>query len=68
MRAPPRIARRGKKDVDFAVTTYVEEVRIAVKADSGIQSVADLNGKTVAVTTGTTSVQHLRRHERGLQA
>lgn len=54
-----------QKDVDFAVTTYVEEVRIAVKADSGIQSVADLNGKTVAVTTGTTSVQHLRRHERG---
>ena len=45
-----------QKDVDFAVTTYVEEVRIAVKADSGIQSVADLNGKTVAVTTGTISV------------
>jgi glutamate/aspartate transport system substrate-binding protein len=53
------------KDVAFAVTTYVEEVRIAVKGNSGINSVADLNGKTVAVTTGTTSVQHLRRHERG---
>ena len=53
------------KDVAFAVTTYVEEVRIATKANSGIKSVADLNGKTVAVTTGTTSVQHLRRHERG---
>ncbi len=54
-----------QKDVAFAVTTYVEEVRIATKADSGIKSVADLNGKTVAVTTGTTSVQHLRKHERG---
>lgn len=53
-----------QKDVDFAVTTYVEEVRIAVKANSGINSIKDLNGKTVATTTGTTSVQTLRRHER----
>jgi glutamate/aspartate transport system substrate-binding protein len=53
-----------QKDVDFAVTTYVEEVRIAVKAGSGINSIKDLNGKTVATTTGTTSVQTLRRHER----
>ncbi|GAB3362215.1 amino acid ABC transporter substrate-binding protein [Giesbergeria giesbergeri] len=53
-----------QKDVSFAVTTYVEEVRIAVKANSGIQAIKDLNGKNVAVTTGTTSVQHLRKHER----
>jgi ABC-type amino acid transport substrate-binding protein len=53
-----------QKDVSFAVTTYVEEVRIAVKANSGIKSVADLNGKTVATTTGTTSVQLLRKNER----
>jgi glutamate/aspartate transport system substrate-binding protein len=54
-----------QKDVAFAVTTYVEEVRIAVKANSGINSIAQLNGKKVATTTGTTSVQHLRKHERG---
>ena len=54
-----------QKDVSFAVTTYVEEVRIAVKASSGITSIAQLNGKNVATTTGTTSVQHLRKHERG---
>ena len=54
-----------QKDVAFAVTTYVEEVRIAVKANSGITSIAQLAGKNVATTTGTTSVQHLRRHERG---
>ena len=54
-----------QKDVAFAVTTFVEEVRIAVKANSGITSIAQLNGKTVATTTGTTSVQHLRRHEKG---
>jgi glutamate/aspartate transport system substrate-binding protein len=53
-----------QKDVAFAVTTYVEEVRIAVKANSGITSIAQLNGKGVATTTGTTSVQLLRKHER----
>jgi len=54
-----------QKDVAFAVTTYVEEVRIAAKANSGINSIKDLVGKTVATTTGTTSVQTLRKHERG---
>jgi glutamate/aspartate transport system substrate-binding protein len=54
-----------QKDVAFAVTTYVEEVRVAVKANSGITSIGQLNGKKVATTTGTTSVQHLRKHERG---
>jgi glutamate/aspartate transport system substrate-binding protein len=53
-----------QKDVSFAVTTYVEEVRIAVKANSGINSITDLKGKSVATTTGTTSVQHIRKHER----
>lgn len=53
-----------QKDVAFAVTTFVEEVRIAVKANSGITSIAQLAGKTIATTTGTTSVQTLRKHER----
>jgi glutamate/aspartate transport system substrate-binding protein len=53
-----------QKDVSFAVTTYVEEVRIAVRAKSGITSIAQLSGKKVATTTGTTSVQLLRKHER----
>jgi glutamate/aspartate transport system substrate-binding protein len=52
------------KDVGFLNTTFVEEVRMAVKANSGINSVAQLNGKNIATTTGTTSVQHLRKHER----
>ena len=54
-----------QKDVSFAVTTFVEEVRIAVKANSGITNIGQLNGKNVATTTGTTSVQLLRKHERG---
>jgi len=53
-----------QKDVAFAYTTFVEEVRIAVKANSGITSIAQLNDKNVATTTGTTSVQTLRKHER----
>jgi glutamate/aspartate transport system substrate-binding protein len=53
-----------QKDVAFAVTTYVEEVRMVVKANSGITSIKDLNGRSVATTTGTTSVQTLRKNER----
>lgn len=53
-----------QKDVTFVVTTFVEEVRIAVKANSGITSIGQLNGKNVATTTGTTSVQLLRKNEK----
>ena len=53
-----------QKDVAFVVTTYVEEVRIAVKAASGINSIDQLKDRSVATTTGTTSVQLLRKHER----
>ena len=53
-----------QKDVSFVLTTFVEEVRIAAKANSGITSIAQLNGRNVATTTGTTSVQLLRKHER----
>ncbi|MFC6283225.1 MULTISPECIES: transporter substrate-binding domain-containing protein [Polaromonas] len=53
-----------QKDVAFLYTTFVEEVRIAVKANSGITSITQLNGKNVATTTGTTSVQTLRKNER----
>ncbi|MEC5218973.1 glutamate/aspartate transport system substrate-binding protein [Actimicrobium sp. GrIS 1.19] len=53
-----------KKDVTFVNTTFVEEVRIAVKANSGITSIAQLNGKNIATTTGTTSVQTLRKNKR----
>jgi glutamate/aspartate transport system substrate-binding protein len=53
-----------QKDVSFAVTTFVEEVRVVVRTDSGITSIAQLNGKTVATVAGTTSVPLLRKHER----
>ncbi|QIL44849.1 amino acid ABC transporter substrate-binding protein [Acidovorax sp. HDW3] len=53
-----------QKEVAFAYTTYVEEVRIAVNAKSGITGIKDLNGKTIVTTTGTTSVQTLRKNKR----
>jgi glutamate/aspartate transport system substrate-binding protein len=53
-----------QKDVAFAPTLYVEGVRIAVKAASGIVSAAQFSGKAVAATTGTTSVQLLRKLKR----
>lgn len=54
-----------QNQVAFAPTTYVTHVRIATKKSSGITSLAQLDGKSVATTTGTTSVQLLRAHEKG---
>ena len=54
-----------QKQVAFAPTTFVTHVRMAVKKASGIQSLGQLNGKPVATTTGTTSVQLMRAHEKG---
>ncbi|MBL8490122.1 MAG: amino acid ABC transporter substrate-binding protein [Rhodocyclaceae bacterium] len=53
-----------QKQVAFAPTTYVTYVRMAVKKASGINSLAQLHGKPVATTTGTTSVQLMRAHEK----
>lgn len=54
-----------QKQVAFAPTTFVTNVRMAVKKASGIQSLSQLGGKPVATTTGTTSVQLMRAHEKG---
>jgi len=57
------VARQNQ--VAFAPTTYVTNVRMAVKKSSGITSLAQLDGKPVATTTGTTSVQLMRSSEKG---
>jgi glutamate/aspartate transport system substrate-binding protein len=54
-----------QKQVAFAPTTFVTNVRMAVKKASGISSLGQLGGKPVATTTGTTSVQLMRAHEKG---
>jgi glutamate/aspartate transport system substrate-binding protein len=53
-----------QKDVAFAPTLYVEGIRVAVKSTSNIATTAQLAGKTVAATTGSTSVQALRKIKR----
>jgi glutamate/aspartate transport system substrate-binding protein len=53
-----------QQQVSFGVTTYLSQVRMAVRADSGISDWKQLDGKNVAVTTGTTAVQLLRKLER----
>ncbi|WP_447774207.1 transporter substrate-binding domain-containing protein [Variovorax boronicumulans] len=50
--------------VAFVNTTFVEPVRMLVKVNSGINSIADLNGKTVVTTTGGTTVQLLRKNKK----
>jgi glutamate/aspartate transport system substrate-binding protein len=54
-----------QKQVAFALTTFVTNVRMVVKKASGITSLSQLDGKPVATTTGTTSVQLMRAHEKG---
>ena len=53
------------KQVAFGVTTFVSPVRMVVKADSGIKTLDDLNGKAVATTTGTTSDRYIKQNEKG---
>ena len=54
-----------QKQVAFGVTTFVSPVSMVVKADSGIKSLSDLNGKAVATTTGTTSDRYIKQNEKG---
>ncbi len=53
-----------EKQVAFGPTYFVINVTAAVKKDSGINSLADLNGKTISTTAGTTSVPLLRKYEK----
>lgn len=53
-----------QKEVAFGNTTFAINVTAAVKKSSGINSLADLNGKTVSTTSGTTAVPLLKRYER----
>jgi glutamate/aspartate transport system substrate-binding protein len=55
-----------QQQVAFAVTTYVSEVRMAVRKDSDLKSISQLAGRTIAASTGTTAVQLLRKQERVL--
>jgi glutamate/aspartate transport system substrate-binding protein len=53
-----------QKQVSFGPTYFVINITAAVKKDSGINSITDLDGKTIATTSGTTSVAQLKKLEK----
>src|SRR5438067_11003758 len=53
-----------QKQVAFGPTYFVIAVTAAVKKKSGIKSLADLSGKTISTTAGTTSVTLLRQYDK----
>lgn len=48
------------KEVDFAPTTFLTQVRMLVRKASGLERLSDLDGKSVVTTSGTTSVKVIR--------
>jgi glutamate/aspartate transport system substrate-binding protein len=53
-----------QQQVSFGPTYFVINVTAAVKKSSNINSMADLNGKTISTTSGTTSVPLLKGYEK----
>jgi ABC-type amino acid transport substrate-binding protein len=51
-----------REQVEFAINHFYTGTRLLVKKASGIKGYADLKGKTVATTTGTTNLQVLRKY------
>lgn len=54
-----------QQQVAFGPTYFLINVTAAVKKSSGIETIAQLDGKTVSTTSGTTSVPLLRSYQRG---
>jgi glutamate/aspartate transport system substrate-binding protein len=53
-----------QQQVSFGPTYFVINVGAAVKKSSGIKTMADLNGKTISTTSGTTAVPLLKKYEK----
>ena len=60
------ITDKRKKVVSFGGPYFVAGQSVLVKADSKINSVADLAGKKVCSVTGSTSVDHLKEKQKDL--
>lgn len=54
-----------QQQVAFGPTYFLINVTAAVKKESGIERIEQLNGKTISTTSGTTSVPLLRAYQRG---
>ena len=50
-----------QKQVDYLSTTFITGTKIASKKDSGITEIEDLEGKTVALSLGTTNEKAIKR-------
>jgi glutamate/aspartate transport system substrate-binding protein len=57
---------RGQQ-VDFAPTHFVSSITAAVKKSSGLNSMSQLDGKSVATVAGSTSIQLLRVYRKNEQ-
>jgi len=55
---------KRQEQVAFGPTYFVVNITAAVKKTSGIKALADLNGRTIATTAGTTSVPLLKQYEK----
>ena len=53
-----------QKQVAFGPTYFVINVTAAVKKSSGIKTLAELNGKAISTTSGTTAVPLLKKYEK----
>jgi glutamate/aspartate transport system substrate-binding protein len=53
-----------QQQVSFGPTYFMINVTAAVKKNSSIRTIADLNGKTVSTTSGTTSVPLIKAYEK----
>ena len=53
-----------QKQVAFSPDIFRYNVRMAVKANAGIKSISDLQGKTVVTTAGTTSFRLLKEADK----
>lgn len=53
-----------QQQVEFAPSHFVTNITAAVKKSSGIQSLAELNGKKVSTVSGSTGVQLLRGYRK----
>ena len=51
------------KDVSFAINHFYTGTRLLTKVNSGIKNYADLAGKPVVSTSGTTNVQVIRKYD-----
>ncbi|MGB3401418.1 MAG: transporter substrate-binding domain-containing protein, partial [Microcoleaceae cyanobacterium] len=53
------LGRDAALDIDFSPTYFYDYQAIVVRNDSGIDSILDLNGRTIGVLEGTTALENL---------